>query len=126
MLFHYYIFPCQCTNDVQLWVMSFNFSFIFGDFSRLLGLWSLSLAPLSTIFQLLNIVAVSFIVGGNQSTRGKITNLSQVTDKTLSYNVVSSTPCLERDSKSKTLVLKGTDCTGTCTFVNPTIIRSRP
>jgi hypothetical protein len=23
-------------------------------------------------------------------------------------------------------VLKGTDCTGTCTFVNPTIIRSRP
>jgi len=40
------------------------------------GLWFLT--PLSTIFQLYR---VSFIGGGNRSTREKTTDLSQVTDK---------------------------------------------
>jgi hypothetical protein len=51
-----------------------------------LGLWCLT--PLTTIFQL------HFIGGGNQSTWEKNANLPQVTNKTLSHNVVSSTPCL--------------------------------
>jgi hypothetical protein len=39
-------------------------------------------------------------------------NLSQVTDKLLSHNVVSSTPRHERSLNSQLLVVIGTDCTG--------------
>jgi hypothetical protein len=34
--------------------------------------------------------------------------------QTLSHNVVLSTPCHERGSKSQLLVVIGTDCTGSC------------
>ena len=44
------------------------------------------------------ILAVSFIGGGNQSTRRKP---PQVIEKLLSHNVVSSTPRHERDSNSQ-------------------------
>jgi hypothetical protein len=50
----------------------------------------------------------------------KITDLSQVTDK-LSHNVVSSTPHPSGFDLA-TVVLIGTDCTGS---LNPTTIRSR-
>jgi hypothetical protein len=43
----------------------------------------------------------------------KTTDLSQVTDKLLSHNVVSSTPCHERGSNSH-LVVIDTDYTGSC------------
>jgi hypothetical protein len=43
----------------------------------------------------------------------KTTDLPQVTEKTLSHNVVLSTPCLSRIRTHKsTLVVIGTDCTG--------------
>ena len=54
-------------------------------------LWSLT--PLSTI---LKFVAVSFIGGGNRSTWRK-----PPTYHILSNNVVSSTPCHERDLNSQ-------------------------
>ena len=41
--------------------------------------------------------------------------------QTLSHNVVSSTPYHERDSKFTTLVVIGTDCTGSCKSKNHTI-----
>ena len=43
----------------------------------------------------------------------KTTDLSQVTD-ILSHNVVSSTPRHEQDFELTTLVVMGTDCTGSC------------
>jgi len=57
----------------------------------LLGL--LFLMPLSTIFQFYP-GGQFFIGGGNQSTRKKINDLSQVPDKLLSHNGISSTPHL--------------------------------
>ena len=46
------------------------------------------------------IVEVSFIGGGNQSTRRK-----PLIWQTLSHNVLSSTPCHERDSNSQTFLI---------------------
>jgi len=46
-------------------------------------------------------VAVSFIVEGNHEYPEKTTNLLQVTDKLLSHNVVSSTPCHKWESNSQ-------------------------
>jgi hypothetical protein len=50
--------------------------------------------PFSTIFHLYH--GGQFIGGGNQSTLRK----PQVTDKLLSHNVVSSTPCHEQNSSA--------------------------
>ena len=63
------------------------------------------------------ILAVSFIGGRNRSMRKKTTDLSQITNKLLSHNIVSSTPCHELT----TLVVIGTDCTGSCKSIYHTI-----
>jgi hypothetical protein len=68
-------------------------------------------------------MAVSFIGGGNRSTRKKITDQSQVTNKTLSHNVVSSTPRHERGSNSRLWWWKGLIAQ---VVMNRTTIRSRP
>ena len=85
------------------------------------GLWCLT--PLSTIFQLqMYIVVVSFIDGGNRSTRRKSTTCRKSLT-TLSHNVVSSTPCHERASNSQ---LQWWYALIAHVVVNPTTIRSRP
>jgi hypothetical protein len=50
------------------------------------------LTPLSIIFQY--IVAVSFVGGGNRSTRSKTTHLSQVTDKLANIEDNKKNMCL--------------------------------
>jgi hypothetical protein len=51
-------------------------------------------------------------VDGGFSMSKKTPDLSEVTDKLLSQNVVSSTPLHEWDSSSQLLVVTGTDCIG--------------
>ena len=72
-----------------------------------LRLWSLM--PLSTIFQLYG--AVSFIDGGNQSTRRKPPTCCK---PLTNFIIVLSTPCLEWGSNSLVVIQIGTDCTGSC------------
>ena len=49
------------------------------------------------------------------------TDLSQFTEKSLSHNVVSSTPPHEHKCEFTTLVLTGNDCTGSCKSIYHTI-----
>ena len=69
-----------------------------------LGLWCLT--PISTIFQLYR--GVQFLLVKETGVSGE--NHWQ----SLSHNVVSSTPCHERGYELTTLVVIGTDCTGSC------------
>ena len=69
-----------------------------------LGLWCLT--PISTIFQLHR--GVQFLLVKETGVSGE--NHWQ----SLSHNVVSSTPCHERGCELTTLVVIGTDCTGSC------------
>ena len=52
---------------------------------------------------------------------GETTDLPQVTDKLYHIIFVSSAPCHERGSNSRSLVVIGTDCTGSCKFNYHTI-----
>jgi hypothetical protein len=62
-------------------------------------LWCLT--SLSTILlQLRYVMTVSFI-GGENGVPEKTTDLSQVTDKTLPHNIVSSTPRHDQNSNSQ-------------------------
>jgi hypothetical protein len=63
-------------------------------------------------------VAEKFIAGGNQRTRIKTTDLSQVTDKL--YHIMLYTSPLSRFDLT-TYVVIGTDCIGSCKSNNHTI-----
>ena len=52
------------------------------------------------------------LVEDNEVT-GETTDLSQFTEKSLSHNVVSSTPTYQQECELTTLVLTGTDCAST-------------
>ena len=52
---------------------------------------------------------------------GETNDLSQVTEKSLSHNVVSNTPHHEQECELTTLVLTGTDCAGSCKSIYHTI-----
>ena len=67
----------------------------------------LCLTPLSTKFQLLR--GGHFNWWNKPENPAKTTDLPQVTDKTLSHNVVSSTPRLN-GIRTHTLVVISTDC----------------
>ena len=88
--FHPFIDPSQQILVVDLLFLNLFDIFLLENYICSLGegLWCLT--PLSTIFQF--IVVVSFIGGGNKSTRKKkTTDLLQITDKLWSPNVVLST-----------------------------------
>ena len=67
-------------------------------------------------------VAVRFIGGVNRRYPEKITDLPPTSHwQILSHNVVSSTPCNKRGFELTTLVMIGTDCTGSYKFNYHTI-----
>jgi hypothetical protein len=76
------------------------------------GSWLWCLTPLSTMFELYR--GDKFYWWKKPEYPKKNTDLSEVTDKFLSQNVVSSTPPHEWDSNSQLLVVKGIDCIGSC------------
>ena len=69
------------------------------------------LAPLSTIVQLYR--GCQFYWRRKPEYPEKTSVLSQLTE-TLSHNVLSSIPHHERDSNTQLLVVKDTDCIGSC------------
>jgi len=69
------------------------------------------LAPLSTIVQLYR--GCQFYWRRKSEYPEKTSVLSQLTE-TLSHNVVSSIPHHERDSNTQLLVVKDTNCIGSC------------
>jgi hypothetical protein len=74
------------------------------------GSWLWCLTPLSTMFQLYR--GDKFYWWKKLEYPKKTPDLSEVTDKFLSENVVSSTPLHEWDSNSQLSVVTGTDCIG--------------
>jgi hypothetical protein len=74
------------------------------------GSWLWCLTPLSTMFQLYR--GDKFYWWKKLEYPKKTPDLSEVTDKFLSQNVVSSTPLHEWDSNSQLSVVTGTDCIG--------------
>ena len=76
------------------------------------GSWLWCLTPLSTIYQLFR--GGQFYWWKKPDYPKKTPDLSEVTDKLLAQNVVSSTPLHEWDSNSKLLVVIGTDSIGSC------------
>jgi hypothetical protein len=95
----YKSFHCQFYNETRIFVSVISL--------ELKGLWCLT--SLWTIFQLYR--GSQFYWWRKLEYPEKTTDLSQVTDKRLSHNVVSSTPRHERDLKLNVacLVVIGTD-----------------
>jgi hypothetical protein len=69
------------------------------------------------------IVVDSFIGGGNRSTRRKTTDLLQVTEKTLSHNVVSGTPQQYFSYIVSVSFIGGGNCSN-CIDANPFMVQS--
>jgi hypothetical protein len=82
------------------------------------GSWLWCLTPLSTMFQLYR--GDKFYWWKKPEYPKKTTDLSEVTDKFLSQNVVWNTHLHEWDSNSQLLVVKGTDGIGNCKSNNNT------